>query len=271
VFSPYYVQSRARGHGDPDDHCALNVALYGRGVRRWTLTERVKASLQQGRTALQIGPSAVAWTGSALNFAIDERAVPIPRAVRGTVRVEPVSMCDRVFALDPGERHHWRPAAPVARVEVSMREPAVRWSGTGYLDLNWGEEPLESRFEDWQWSCARLKSGAAVLYDVSLRDGNRRSLALRFNSHGDAEPITRPPTASLWPTAWGVPRSTASEAAEPRVRRTLENGPFYARSVVTARLCGEDVTAMHESLSLRRFSRPWVQRLLPYRMPREAG
>ena len=29
VFSPYYAWSRARGHGDPYNHCALNVSLYG--------------------------------------------------------------------------------------------------------------------------------------------------------------------------------------------------------------------------------------------------
>jgi carotenoid 1,2-hydratase len=30
------------------------------------------------------------------------------------------------------------------------------------------------------------------------------------------------------------------------------------------------VVAMHESLSLDRFMRPWVQAMLPFRMPRRA-
>jgi carotenoid 1,2-hydratase len=40
VFSPYYAWARRRGGGDPEHHCALNVALYGAGGKRWALTER---------------------------------------------------------------------------------------------------------------------------------------------------------------------------------------------------------------------------------------
>ncbi|MFN5903357.1 MAG: aminoacyl-tRNA hydrolase [Novosphingobium sp.] len=40
VFSPYYAWAHGRGNGDPDDHCSLNVCLYGPGARRWTMTER---------------------------------------------------------------------------------------------------------------------------------------------------------------------------------------------------------------------------------------
>jgi hypothetical protein len=40
------------------------------------------------------------------------------------------------------------------------------------------------------------------------------------------------------------------------------------RSLLQTRLLGESATAVHESLSLRRFSAPWVQALLPFRMPR---
>ena len=50
--------------------------------------------------------------------------------------------------------------------------------------------------------------------------------------------------------------------------RTLEDAPFYARSVVSAKLLGEHVTLMHESLSLDRFRMPMVQAMLPFRMPR---
>ena len=45
---------------------------------------------------------------------------------------------------------------------------------------------------------------------------------------------------------------------------TLEDTPFYARSVLVN---GSDLT-MHESLSLDRFRSPWVQVMLPFRMPR---
>jgi carotenoid 1,2-hydratase len=52
------------------------------------------------------------------------------------------------------------------------------------------------------------------------------------------------------------------------VVQTLEDAPFYARSVVASQLQGESVNAVHESLSLDRFRSGWVQVLLPFRMPR---
>jgi carotenoid 1,2-hydratase len=52
---------------------------------------------------------------------------------------------------------------------------------------------------------------------------------------------------------------------------TLEDAPFYARSLLTTRLAGTPAQTFHESLSLDRFSRGWVRMLLPFRMPRLAG
>ena len=57
--------------------------------------------------------------------------------------------------------------------------------------------------------------------------------------------------------------------APPRLR-SLEDGPFYARSLIESTLLGERVHGVHESLSLDRFAAPWVQALLPFRMPRRA-
>ena len=68
---------------------------------------------------------------------------------------------------------------------------------------------------------------------------------------------------------WRIPRATRADPDTPAtVLETLEDTPFYARSVVASRLQGDQVTAIHESLSLDRFRQPWVQMLLPFRMPR---
>jgi carotenoid 1,2-hydratase len=53
--------------------------------------------------------------------------------------------------------------------------------------------------------------------------------------------------------------------------RTLEDTPFYNRNVVATQIGGERLTAMHESFDARRFAAPWVQALLPFRMPRRAN
>ena len=76
-----------------------------------------------------------------------------------------------------------------------------------------------------------------------------------------------PPLHTLKRTGWRVGRKARSEDTA-IVSRTLEDAPFYARSVVAARLLGEPVMLMHESLSLDRFKMPIVQAMLPFRMPR---
>ena len=64
-------------------------------------------------------------------------------------------------------------------------------------------------------------------------------------------------------------RGTRSDAgASLHVLRTLTDAPFYARSLLNTQLFGERATGMHESLSLTRFDTPWVQAMLPFRMPR---
>jgi carotenoid 1,2-hydratase len=269
VFSPYYALARRRGATSPLDHCALNVALYGKNGKRWTLTERPRGVVGRSDAALTIGPSMLSWDGRGLTIEIDEIAVPIPRHVRGRVRLYPDALNRHAFALDESGRHLWQPLAPVARIEVAMERPALFWTGSAYFDWNGGASPLESEFAGWHWSRARLPHGAAVLYDVTRRHGGALSLALRFDHHGNAEPFPPPPESRLPPTRWRLPRATrADRGFASAVVKTLEDTPFYARSVLSARLLGEPVAAIHESLSLDRFRTNWVKLLLPFRMPR---
>jgi len=245
------------------------VALYGRGARRWTLTERGREGLSRDETHLRIGPSQVEWTGTQLVFHIDEVGMPIPRRVRGTVRVTPESAPASPFVLDAAGGHRWFPFGPRAHIEVAMREPDLDWSGAGYLDGNAGDVPLERSFVEWDWSRADLDRGAAVLYDATRRDGTKLAIAARFAEDGSIEAFEPPPRVALATTGWRIDRATRSAAgAAPRVVETLEDTPFYARSVVSAEWLGQRVTAMHESLSLDRFDARWVQMLLPFRMPR---
>jgi carotenoid 1,2-hydratase len=52
--------------------------------------------------------------------------------------------------------------------------------------------------------------------------------------------------------------------------QTLEDTPFYARSLLQSSWCGERVTAVHESLSIPRLDSALVRLMLPCRMPRRA-
>lgn len=245
------------------------MALYGRDRSRWSLTERGRGALTRSPDALQVGPSALRHEGDALQVTVDERCWPIPRRLRGRVRLVPEVRGDRERVLEVDGDHRWWPIAPRARVEVAFDEPSLRWSGTGYLDCNWGREPLEQAFHSWTWSRAPLARGALVLYDTRPRRGEPAAMALRFDGSGAAHELEPPPRVSLQPTLFGIERATRSESGAELVR-TLTDSHFYARSVVRSQLLGESAVGIHESLSLDRFGTRWAKLLLPFRMPRSA-
>ena len=272
VFSPYYARARRRGLGDPEQHCAVNAILYGAGGKRWTMTERGGRHLQRDRDRLRIGPSVASWQGDALIVDIDEWTVPVPRRSRGRIRVHPGAITDHACLLADDHGHCWWPIAPCARVEVDFERPALRWRGHGYLDSNSGDRPLEQDFQRWTWSRSSDREETRIDYDVSLSNGGQRRHAVGFDRlHGIASPRRPPEMRALATTGWRVHRSVACDAqARPRVIETLEDTPFYARSLVETTLAGRQRQAFHESLSLDRFAHPLVQVLLPFRMPRRS-
>ena len=266
VFSPYYKLS---GHRTPENHCAINVALTGPRANAWAMTERPAHRVHRGADHLVVGPSSVRWDGDTLVIDIAEISAPLPYKVRGTVRVRPEMIGTTAFALDPAGRHRWHPVAPRAQVEVEMRHPAIRWSGPGYFDSNFGDEPLENGFDDWHWSRAHLKNDVAVLYEGRRRDGTPFDLALKFDAQGRWHDVVQPAPAKLPRTGWLIARATRADPGhDARVIKTWIDAPFYARSALATRLFGEDVRAVHESLALGRFRSPIVRSMLPYRMPR---
>lgn len=269
VFSPYYHWS---GRLDPENHCAVNAAVYGPGTGRWSMTERGRTALRRDASTLAIGASRLDWLADGLTIRLRELAVPHLTPIRGLVRLRPDSMIQQSFALDGTGRHFWRPIAPLARVEVNLHSPGAVWTGHGYFDCNWGAEPLEAGFARWDWSRSRLRNGGLVLYDIRGRGGDQLAMALRFDAGGGVEQLTPPPRVSLPPGLWRVRRGTqADTTGAVKIRRTLVDSPFYTRQLLDTRLYGEAVEAVHESLDLDRFARPLVKLMLPFRMPRRAG
>ena len=276
VFSPYYAWARRRRQGvaDPLNHCALNVALYARpgsaAPTAWTMTERARGAAQRSASSLVIGPSSMTWQGDTLHIRINERTVPWAKRVKGEVRLYPSAWrLSKSYALDAAGHHQWCPIAPCARVEVDLEQPDLSWRGRGYLDSNWGKRPLADDFTRWDWSRAALKGRTAVLYDTTRRDGSKLSLAMEFDERGQAKKFSAPPLVDLAATPWRLARSTRSDRPlDVKVTQTLENSPFYARSLLHTHLLGEAAVAVHESLSLARWAQPVVQAMLPFRMPR---
>lgn len=275
VFSPYYAWARARGGAQAQNHCAVNVALYGRRGKRWAMTERGAGALATERDRIRIGPSKMCWTGSEVTLDVDEVSVPLPARIRGRIRLIPEVGNAAVTTLDDAGRHAWQPIFPSARIEVRLQRPSLSWQGTAYFDTNAGSVPLEQDFIDWDWSRAHHADGSSeILYDRRLRSGERHCLARHFAADGTVSDLPLEPELGLPTTRiWRIPRSTRGtrdSALNARVK-TLEDTPFYARSLVTRQTGDREVTEVHESLSMTRFTQPWVQVLLPFRMPRLAG
>jgi carotenoid 1,2-hydratase len=291
VFSPYYAWARRRGRSNPLNHCALNVALYGSRGSRWAMTERGADRVSRETSVLGIGPSSLQWLDDGMTIDIDEVCAPLPRRIRGRIRLQPSALGERSFIMDAPGRHRWTPFAPCARIDVRLEEPALNWSGIAYFDSNSGCEPLEDAFLRWTWSRASVPGGTVVLYDVEARGGTLPAevrggerpapagalspqapdcaLALHFGPDASARAIELPPVVPLPKTGWRVARRTRADLGfGARVVQTLEDAPFYSRSLLDTHLSGSVAPAIHESLDLDRFRARWVQCLLPFRMPR---
>lgn len=262
VFSPYYAWSDWR---TPEEHCAINVALYG-PKGRWAMTERGAASLGRDADHLRVGPSQMRWEDGGLTIEFDEIGCPIPRRVKGVVRVEPEWTNETGFSIT--DHHAWWPIAPRARVRAELDAPDLAWDGHGYLDSNWGTQPLQEGFVDWNWSRTGDESSTFITYDCHCRDGSGRAIALAFDASGELSTFEPPEMRALDRTFWRVARHGRGEHAT--VVQTLEDTPFYTRSVLETELRGKRVKGMHESLSLDRFASPVVRLMLPFRMPRAA-
>jgi carotenoid 1,2-hydratase len=269
VFSPWYFARRGAG-ARAEDHAAVNVILYRAGADRWAFTERPASALTRAADHVTIGPSSLSWSGDALTLRFEERVVPWRGRLRGTLTLRPELVDGTPLPLDPAGQHRWCPIAPRARVEVVLDEPALRFTGDGYLDANHGDGPLDEAFRRWWWARAVGADDAVLLYEAEARDGSSTRLARRYVG-GAVEVIDAGALAALPTTGYRIPRQIRSDAGtRPALVRTFEDTPFYARSQVGLTVGGRPYDAVHEALDLDRFRAAWVRFLLPFRIRREA-
>lgn len=266
VFSPYYAW---KGWDDPEDHCALNVALYGK-PSRWAMTERGRKSQSRGRYRYRVGRSLITSKGHQLIFDIHERGMPFPNEVVGHVTVTMPYCNEASFELTQSGKHIWRPICLSAEVSVEFSKPKLSWSGHGYVDMNTGDEPLEKGFSYWDWSRIPMADGSTqIRYVTDPRGEERRELGLEFAPDGAHKTLQLDDALDLPQTPiWRIPRRAGKvNGAAPQIVKTLEDTPFYSRSLVSYPELGGR-TAMHESVSGDRLSNGVVKCLLPFRMPR---
>jgi carotenoid 1,2-hydratase len=276
VFSPFYAFS---GRRDPENHVCINVALYTPQRNLWAMTERGRNDCERDAKHFAVGPSSLDWQDGELVIRFDEVSVPkppaqwLPKRIAGTIRFRPNAITSEVFNLDAHGRHRWWPMGPSGRMTVEMAHGTGEdWSGHGYMDSNWGDEPLEDGFLRWDWARGATADGGAIItYDSERRDGSAEAVALRIAADGTVRRVATPDTSRLPRAFWGVSRRPPHDAGTvPRLVRVLEDGPFYTRSVIDTAIDGEAVRLVHESLSGTRFSSALVKSMLMFRMPRRA-
>ena len=173
-------------------------------------------------------------------------------------------------SLDQKRDHAWWAIAPVGAIDVAFESPSVRFRGLGYHDANFGVEGLEEGFRSWNWSRASTATGACLTYDAIDLAGNPTSATLSVNEHGELVPRATPEMLAprmLPRSSWGLSRFARSEAPS-FLRRSLEDGPFYARALIQTSHDRKVALAMHEVLDATRLSKSWVRFLAPFRMGR---
>ena len=248
----------------------FNISLWQGRSYRWAFTERGRNAVHRDADRIDIGGSHLRWDGTAFSAELDEFTWPWFGRIRGRLRLMPTELATRTVLLDAAGWHRWWPMAPHARIEIELSQPAMRWSGNAYIDHNAGSGPLENTFRSWTWSRARLKRETVIFYDLQRRAEPPLSVALRAKADGSMEEMAEIPREVRLPrTRWRLERTTRGDAdRSPELLRTMEDGPFYARSLVRSQVRGEEAIAMQETLSLDRLRNVGTRVMVPYRNPR---
>jgi carotenoid 1,2-hydratase len=265
VFSPAYAAARARGPASPLHFCAVNVALHGPGADAWVMHEGLSPTRE--RDLLALGESTMRVTPDGLDIELNVPRTRFfgradTRAVKGRIRLTGLVIDGDPVALAPGQR--WSPVCPKARVSVDLQDPALRFEGTAYHDANTGDAPLERAFERWQWLRWSTPDAASVRYAGERADGGRFDHGLTWDAAGRRTALPDVEWHRAARPLWGVPRALPADLGERPHLRTLLDAPFYNRTLVTA----GDARAMHESVDLARFRRPFTQYLLGFKTSR---
>jgi len=276
VFSPYYHWS---GRKNPENHVALNVALYSADRHSWAMTERGQGDLRRTADTMTIGASSMCYTRRGLEILFDEMALPwpgqrlVPSGMSGRILIEPEIENGQSHELDPDGHHVWWPVFPHARISIECANlPGGGWQGEAYHDFNFGSRVLEEDFKSWDWARGTTAEGeTTILYDAILRSGARRTLGLAFSGGHAPVDVSAPQRQRLPTGIWGVQAGIGCDpGTSPKLVRKLEDAPFYRRSLVSTRVNGRDVSMVHESLDCDRLANPLVRLMLPFRMPRRA-
>ncbi|WP_224243018.1 carotenoid 1,2-hydratase [Hyalangium gracile] len=264
LFSPRYSVAARRG-GLPREHCAVNFALYHRGLRRrWVLSE-YPVMEQESPYRLRIGRSTLSYEGEVVRMEVDERTAPWGRPVKARLVLEPMTPLGDEVQLVAGLPHWWQPMAPRARAWLTVDTEGLELEGLGYHDTNHGQEQLGARLSGWHWS--RTHGARDTVVDYVLPDGSAPVQVIAGPQGVQCRRGSGTLALETRRTGWGlrVPKRLLSSAPVESEPRLLESSPFYAR--VEARQGGLDT--LGEVADFRRFHSPLIRWMAHFRTRKE--
>jgi carotenoid 1,2-hydratase len=253
VFTPGYPE------GDlPHEHCAVNFALYHRGLRRqWVLSEYPGAAVdedERGQTLRMGGSRLRCESDGRIQIQVSDRSAPWGSEVSARFELTPQTPKHPELQLVPGLPHFWQPIAPRCKAKLVLADGV--FEGIGYHDTNRGEVPLGSELSGWQWSRTHGPQTTQVHYQP-----NEGGQAVHLESSAGGTSLWIRPAAVLEPrrTLWGlaVPRALGGSAAP----RLLESSPFYARMESRT----GDSHVLCEVADFVKFRRPWLRWMTHFR------
>jgi carotenoid 1,2-hydratase len=257
-FSPRYAARAPRG-ARPEEYCAVNFALYQKGIRQqWVLSEYPGA--RASGDELHIGDSQLAYRpDGTVELFVRARTAPFGRVTKAFLTLSPEGPGLAEQPLVSGLSHRWGPL--LLRARATLRLPMLDkvLVGRGYHDSNAGTQPLGVDLGGWRW--ARVHSREATHVEYRLPSGE--SLQVRGTAQeATAERRPATPTASGL-TGWGlrVPRVLEAGPLRLETPSLLESSPFYARLEASA----PERHALGEVADFRRFRSPFIRWMAHFR------
>ena len=248
LFSSDYA-SQIRYGAVPSEHCSVNFALYEKGKRRcWVFTEYPDYNSNR-HDRLRIGGSSIRrLVNGNVVIQISERTPFRGHRVDALLTLKPLAPALGELSLSEGKLHRWEALMPRAKGVLQTSVLKQTLEGIGYLDTNYGEEPLSSSLPRWQWS--RSHSEVTDLTEIEFKLPTLQQ-SLHVSAHRGSTSVWRSVLRerAQIKTGWGLQVPALPQS------RLLESSPFYAR--LEARQ-GES-HQMYEVADFQKFDSPWIR------------
>lgn len=273
-FLPGYLSGVREGRGDPARaRPSLNVAIYENGKPSFYLLQTYpeEAASTDGEGNFRFGTTTIRRVEDGrLELKLDCEVPSSRHRLQGELRLEgsPIRL-PASLAPSPRPHHRWTPVLGPSRLHGELRCGRQRFAfdGLAYHDRNEGERPFDQLgIRHWIWGRLVTEARTRIWYlcfsdhgpdtawGVELQRGGEMQL------HAGLRPELRGVRKGTFGTrTWdevGLRHPDGTLFARARTRQRIDDGFFYARTVVEAASGGEEGLGMAEWIEPGRIDRP---------------